>query len=256
VRLVTLRSCLYRGQLVHTRHGRAAAGFRHPVYMWLVDLDELPQLDRRLRWFGYDRPALTSIRSADHLGDPARPLRANLLAYLDRHGIGLDGGRVELLANARLLGYVFNPLTLYWCHRRDGALACVLAEVHNTYGERHCYLLSPDDRHHCQAGKQFYVSPFLTVDGHYRMTVPPPGPRLSVHMQLVQGGEGVFQASLTGRRVELTSAALGRMLVRHPLMPERVSALIRWHGLGLWLRGAGRVRRPQHIPQEGVGHPR
>jgi DUF1365 family protein len=250
------RSCLYRGQLMHARRGRAATIFRHRVYMWLVDLDELPELDRRLRWFGYDRPGLTTIRSTDHLGEPGRPLRENLLGYLERNGIDLEGGRVQLLTNARVLGRVFNPLSVFYCHGPGGELRCVVAEVHNTYGQRHCYLLQPDDAHHCEAGKQFYVSPFLTVDGHYRMTVPPPGERLNVQMQLVQDGHSVFQASLTGRRVELSNTALARMLARHPLMPERVSALIRWHGLGLWLRGAGRVRRPPHAPQEGVGHPR
>jgi uncharacterized protein len=251
-----MRSCLYRGQLVHVRRGDTETVFRHRVYMWMIDVDELPALDRGLRGFGYDRPSVTTIRSADHLGDPSRPLRENVLAYLDGHGIDLDGGRVTLLTNARVLGRVFNPLSVFYCHGPDGALRCVVAEVHNTYGERHCYLLRPDQRHRCQAGKEFYVSPFLTVDGHYRMTVPPPGERLSVQMSLVQDGSTVFQAALTGRRVELSSAAVARMLVRHPLMPERVSALIRWHGLRLWTRGAVRVTRPRHTPQEGVGHPR
>ncbi len=109
--------------------------------MWLVDLDELAELDRRLWAFGHDRRALTTIRARDHLGDPSRSIKANLLAYLAEHGVDLEGGRVSLLTNARVLGYVFNPLSVYYCHAAGGELRCVVAEVHNTYGERHCYLL-------------------------------------------------------------------------------------------------------------------
>ena len=141
-----------------------------------------------------------------------------MLAYLGAHGVDLEGGRVSLLTNARVLGYVFNPLSVYYCHRPDGELRCVVAEVHNTYGERHCYLLEPGERGRADAGKEFYVSPFLTVDGRYRMSVPAPGERLSVQMALHQEERRVFSASLTGRRLPLTNATVARMLVRHPLM--------------------------------------
>jgi len=249
------RSCLYLGRVMHDRRGAVANRFRYGVYMWLVDLDELPRLDLTLPLFGDDRAAPTSIRSRDHLGDPSRTIKENLLAYLHGNGIELPGGRVFLLTNARVLGYVFNPLSVFYCHDQEGTLRCVVAEVHNTYGERHCYLLEPGDRGRTTTGKDFYVSPFLTVDGHYRMAVPAPGARLSVQMQLVQGGHTVFQASLTGRRLELTPAALRRMLLRHPLMTARVTALIHLQGMKLRLRGLQPVPRPRHAPQEGVGHP-
>jgi uncharacterized protein len=253
---VVTHSCLYLGQVVHDRRGAVANRFRYRVYMWLVDLDELPQLDRELPLFGYDRAAPTSIRSRDHLGDPGSTIKQNLLAYLRRHGIELGGGRVLLLTNARVLGYVFNPLSVFYCHDEDGNLRCVVAEVHNTFGERHCYLLEPGERGRATAGKDFYVSPFLTIDGDYRLAVPAPGERLSVQMQLVQGDEPVFGASLTGQRLELTPAALRQMLLRHPLMTARVTALIHLQGMKLRLRGLRRVPRPRHLPQDGVGHPR
>ena len=250
------RSCLYEGQLVHVRRGDPPRTFRHRVHMWLVDLDELPTLDRRLAGFGYDRRALTSIRSADHLGDPRRGLKANILAYLARNGVDLEGGRVELLTNARVLGHVFNPLSVFYCHGPAGELRCAVAEVHNTYGERHAYLLQPDGRHACATDKDFYVSPFLTLDGRYRIWVPPPADRLSVQMRLEQAGGVAFQASLTGRRLPLTSRSLWALMARRPLMPAQVSALIRLHGLRLWAGGAARAERPAHAPQPGVGHPR
>ena len=200
---------MYEGHVVHERRTQLRNLFRYSVYMWLVDLDELDQLDRRLWAFGHNRRALTTIRTRDHLGDPRRSIKANVLAYLDAHGVDLEGGRVSLLTNARVLGYVFNPLSVFYCHRPDGELRCVVAEVHNTYGERHCYLLEPGERGRAEAGKEFYVSPFLTVDGRYQMSVPTPGERLSVQMALHQDERRVFSASLTGRRLPLTNRYRG-----------------------------------------------
>jgi len=239
-------SAIYRGQVTHIRHRPRRHRFRYGVYMWLVDLDDPPRLPPLLRPLG-------SIRSRDHLGDPDRTIRENVDAFLRLHGIDLGGGRVQMLANARVLGYVFNPLTVFWCHDAGGDLRCVVAEVHNTYGQRHCYLLEPGERGRASAGKEFYVSPFLTVDGSYEMTVAPPGERLSVQMALRQGGERVFAASLTGRRRPVTNGSVARMLVRHPLMTARVTSLIHLQGVKLYLRGVARVPRPHHPRQEHVG---
>jgi DUF1365 family protein len=112
-----------------------------------------------------------------------------------------------MLANARLLGYVFNPITVYWCHRPDGELECVVAEVHNTYGERHCYLLRTDHAGRAETDKDFYVSPFLTVDGRYRMVLPEPDERLAVTVSLQQDDTTAFTATLCGHRQAATPAA-------------------------------------------------
>ena len=239
-------AALYEGQVMHTRPSGARYLFRHGVYMWLVDLDRLPRMPAWLRPFA-------GIRSRDHLGDPARSIRANLDSFLALHGIDLEGGRALMLTNARVLGYVFNPLTVFWCHGPDGGLRCVVAEVHNTSGERHCYILHPGERGRCETDKAFYVSPFLTVDGRYRMAMAEPGERLSIQMELHQDGGRVFQASLTGRRVPLSPRALSRMAARYPLMTLRVTALIHLHGVRMHLRGVPHVRRPARPHQEGVG---
>jgi DUF1365 family protein len=248
-----VRSCLYEGEVVHDRKTPVRHLFRYGVYMWLVDLDELAGLDRRLWAFGDDRRAVTTIRRRDHLGDPQRPIRENLDAYLRLKGVDLEGGRVSLLTNARVLGYVFNPLSVFYCHGPDGGLRCVVAEVHNTHGERHCYLLRPGERGRAETDKEFYVSPFLTVDGRYRMAFAPPGDRLAVQMALDQDGERVFSASLTGRRLPLTNRSLGRMLVRYPLMTAKVTTLIHLQGLRLHRRGLPHVPHRRRAPQEGVG---
>ena len=248
-----MRSCLYQGQMMHHRTAAKENLFRYRVYMWMVDLDELDALSGALPSFGHNRHGLTTIRSCDHLGDPALPIKTNLLRYLAGEGVDLEGGRVMLLTNARVLGYVFNPLSVYYCYGPDDELRCIVAEVHNTYGERHCYLLSPDEHGRCEADKEFYVSPFFTVDGRYRMNFQPPGERLSVTMELVQGGTSVFRATLVGRRKPLTEQTLRRVLLTQPLMTARVTALIHLHGVALRVRGLRRVRRPVHEVQEGVG---
>ncbi|GAA3440345.1 hypothetical protein GCM10018954_099680 [Kutzneria kofuensis] len=126
-------AALYDVEVAHSRRERIDYAFKHRVFLWLVDLDELPALPRWLRPFA-------RFQSRDHLGVPTRTIRQNLDAYLADHGIRCS--RILMLANARSLGHVFNPLTVFWCYN-DAALACVVAEVHNTYGERHCYLLFP-----------------------------------------------------------------------------------------------------------------
>lgn len=240
-----MRAQLYEAAVRHVRTQRLRRAFAHRVYLWLVDLDAPPALPRWLRPFA-------GFAARDHLGDPAGSIRQNLDAYLATQGVDLRGGRVLMLANARVLGYVFNPLTVYWCHHPDGELACVLAEVHNTYRERHCYLLGPDAADRTETAKRFYVSPFLTVAGSYRMALPVPDERLRIAITLRQHGRTALAATLVGRRRPATPATLLRMLARHPLVPQRTAALIRRHGVALWLRRLPVIPRPPHAPQEGV----
>jgi DUF1365 family protein len=210
--------------------------FRYATYLWLVDLDDLP------------RPRLlAAFRARDHLGDPHRGLRENLDRFLAARGVGRPHS-VTMLAHARVLGHVFNPLTVYWCRRADGALACVVAEVHNTYGQRHAYLLRPDDRGRAEAQKELYVSPFYPVDGRYRMSLPEPGDRLALSVMLSRPDGAVFAASVRGRPCPSLLGAV----VRHPWSTVAVSARIRYQGVRLYLRGLRVVPRPAHRPQEGV----
>jgi DUF1365 family protein len=236
---------LYDVEVRHVRHTALRRDFRHRVYLWLVDLDALPRLPRWLRPFA-------RFAACDHLGDPRHTIRGNVDRYLATHRIDLRGGRVLMLANARVLGHVFNPLTVYWCHRPDGTLACVVAEVHNTYGERHCYLLRTDAAGRARTAKEFYVSPFLGVDGEYRMHLPVPEERLALTISLRQGGSTALVASIAGVRRPATARSLAGMVARRPLVTLRTSALIRRHGIALWLRRLPVVPRPRHAPQEGV----
>jgi DUF1365 family protein len=230
---------VYDARLVHVRRERLTRRFVHRMRPWLVDLDHLPA-----------HAPFASFQARDHLGRPDRTIRQNLDDWLARQGV-TAAGHVTMLAMPRTLGYVFNPLSVYWCHDPDGELVCVVAEVHNTYGERHCYLLRPDDTGRASTAKALYVSPFFDVAGEYRMRLPPPDGRLSLSIVLHRDGSPVFTATLTGRRRGRVTPASA---VRHALggQPQRVRALIQRHGVALWLRRLPVVARPAHLPQEGV----
>jgi DUF1365 family protein len=228
-------AALYECELRHVRTSPVRHGFTYRTYMWLVDLDDLPRLPPPLRFLG-------RFEARDHLGDPAATLRANLDRFLADHGIDLRGGRVLMLGHARVLGHVFNPLTLFWCRHRDGGAACVVAEVHNTYGGRHRYLLVQGDDG--RVAKSFYVSPFFPVDGEYRMRLPEPAERLDITVTLHRDGTRPFVARLRGDRRPLTGASLIRLALRHPWVTVAVSARIRLQGGYLFLRGLPLQPRP------------
>jgi DUF1365 family protein len=179
-------------------------------------------------------------------------VRAGLDAFLAAHGVDLAGGPVVMLSHARVFGYVFNPLTLYWCHDHDGTARCVVAEVHNTYGERHSYLLFPDGTGTAHADKKFYVSPFFPVDGRYRMRLPLPGERLDLTVHLERAGGRPFTATVRGSRHDVTPLVLLRLVVRHPFSTLAVSAAIRLHGIRLYLRRLPVQPRPHHRTPENA----
>jgi hypothetical protein len=240
---------LYECRITHARTVPLRNVFTYRSYLWLADLDDLP------------RPGpLSTFSAKDHLGDPQRSIRENLDRFLAARDVDLGGGRVLMLAHARVFGYVFNPLTVYWCHRADGTLACVVAEVHNTYRERHAYLLHTDERGRAAVPKQFYVSPFYPVDGQYRMSLPEPADRLALSIVLSRPGpqqdqqdqQEKFSAGVQGRAVPATARALAAAALRHPWSTAVVSAQIRWQGSKLYLRGLRPAPRPVHPPQEGV----
>ncbi len=238
---------LYTTTIEHERRTPLRHAFHYRHTMWLVDLDAVPELPRALR-------PLATFEARDHFGDPDATLRANVDAYLAEHGIDLHGGHVLMLANPRSFGYVFNPLSIYWCYdpaqsrfgHGAGRPRCVIAEVHNTYGGRHCYLLAPDAGGHADVAKEFFVSPFFAVDGRYEMRFSEPGEDLEVSIVLRRGEnmEPVFRAKLAGHRTVARVRSVSRAAARHACGSWKVIALIRWQGIRLWLRRVPLVPRP------------
>ena len=237
-------SRLYATTIRHARTAPLKHGFALRSYSWFVDLDELP----RLGWLA----ALARFEARDHLGSPDATLRENLDAFLATHDVDLHGGRITMLANARVLGYVFNPISVFWCHRPDGDLECVVVEVHNTYGERHAYLVRTDDQHRARTEKRLYVSPFNDVTGSYDLLLPEPGPKARVSVTLRRPGQQPFTATLVGHARPATLGAVLRAAVTRPLEPLAVQARIKSHGIRLWLRRLPVQPRPTHPPQEAV----
>ena len=231
---------LYECEIRHARTAPLRNVFRYRGYLWLVDVDHLPRI-----------PLLAVFRGRDHLGDPRRGIRENLDRFLAANGIARPRV-ITMLTQARVLGHVFNPLTVYWCHQP----ACVVAEVYNTYGQRYAYLLHPDTRGRALAPKRFYVSPFYPVDGDYRMSLPEPGAnpgdRLALSVRLDRPDGHWLAASVRGRAVPVTARARLKTAARYPWSTAAVSARIRWQGMRLYLRGLPVIPRPAHETQEGV----
>ncbi|MGH3458316.1 DUF1365 domain-containing protein [Aeromicrobium sp.] len=236
---------LVTGRVSHARRTPLTHRFRYRVYQWLVDLDQLPRLPRWLRPF-------STFSAGDHIGDPALNLRTNIERFCASEGVDVTDHRLLMLANARVLGYTFDPLSVFWAIAPNGSLSCIVAEVHNTYGERHAYLLRTDDDGRDQVDKAFYVSPFFTVDGRYDLQFRLTPDVVSSTVVLKQEGEAVFSATFRGEPKPATPARLARLLVTMPFMTHRTSLLIRIHGVWLWLRRLPVVPRPAHRTQEEV----
>lgn len=235
-----MRSAIYSGTVQHERMRPKRHKLVYRVFSLLIDLDELGALKL---------PPFMGFRESDH-ADGKTPLRQWATALLHDAGIAFDGGRIELLCYPRLFGFVFNPLSVYFCYRRDGALAGILYEVHNTHGERHTYVMPATGdgrvvRH--AAAKEFFVSPFMPMECVYRWRITPPGPRVGISI-LEDDADGLLlTASFIGRREEMTRSALWSLLWRYPLMTVKVVAGIHWEAVKLLAKG---VKVLQHKPAD------
>lgn len=247
-------SCLYLGRVMHRRLRPCRHRFAYRVFSLLIDIDELPDLNRRLRLLRHNRAGLLGIYDRDHGPRDGTPLRPWIDGVLSAAGIDLAGGKVRLLCFPRLFGYVFNPLSVWFCHRRDGRLAAVLYEVSNTFGEHHHYLVrqdppaAPDAVIQQQSAKAFYVSPFCATDGDYGFRLRAPGARLSLAIRYGDRAGDILVAVHTGERRDLTDRALAGALIAHPLMTIKVIAAIHWQALQLWMKGVPLVPRPGIAP--------
>ncbi|GAB7006313.1 hypothetical protein JCM18899A_37860 [Nocardioides sp. AN3] len=225
---------VYDTRVSHVRRTPWRRTFTHRSTLWVVDLDAPP---RASWWRG-------SVEGRDHLGDPTLPVRENLARFLALNEIELGDAEVLLAAHPRAFGFCFNPISVFWCTRRDGTPLATVVEVHNTYGDRHAYVVHPDRDGRAEVTKQLYVSPFHGTDGRYTLVVPPPSDRLDIAVELLTDDGAVFSASLHGRLVDVGTVRVA--------LSGLVDALrIRAHGIALWARRLPIRPRPPHH-QEGV----
>lgn len=244
-------SAVYEGTVRHRRFTPIEHGFTYRHAMFLLDLDELPELFDEHPLYSARRPAPARIRRQDHMGDPDRPLAECVRDLVHERTGDRPAGPVRLLTTLRTLGHDFNPVSFYYCY--DGAapgVHAVVAQVTNTpWGESHAYVLRRKGTETVMRDtmqKAFHVSPFIGMDGRYEWRVTEPDSRLLVHIdERGEDGQQVFDATLSLERHEITRARLNRIMARFPAMSLRVATLIYWNALRLKLKGAPYFPHPE-----------
>jgi DUF1365 family protein len=251
-----MKSAIYAGKVFHARFRPRAHRLRYSVFQCLFDLDELDAMSAKLRLFSRNRFNLLSFYDKDFGDRSGAPLRAQVEALMRQAGQEPDGGPIRLLTMPRMLGHVFNPISVWFCHRRDGSLATLIYEVTNTFKERHSYVI-PVSADQTWAGeirqacdKCFYVSPFMDLDMRYDFTVEPPMAGTKVVVAGADAQGPLIVASFVGARRELSDGALLKAFLQHPLLTLKVVAGIHVEALWLFLKRIG-VRR--HVATKGDG---
>lgn len=235
-----MTSLIYQGEVSHARLQPVQHSFRYPVYFYAFDLDDLPELARENPLFGYNQLRPVAIHDKDYLLVGEQPIREKLQQLLSEEGFKDVLGRVMLVTAARYFNYVFNPISFFYCYRQSGELLCVLAQVNNTFGEMHLYLLAEpgadriDGRLVYNSDKQFHVSPFFSRDGRYQFQITEPEQQLDNRIHLHQAEQLTFIARIQGRAEPLTSGALLRTIVRHPFSAALTMPRILWQAAKLY----------------------
>lgn len=249
-----MNSALYSGQVMHHRLRPREHTLRYRVFWMLLDLDELDQMSRSLRFFSRNRFNLMGFHDADHGDGSETPLRVQATRLLERRGVDIGSGAIRLLTMPRVLGYVFNPISLYYCHRPDGALAAMIYEVTSTFRERRAYVLpvAPEDgrvgRIDQATGKGLYVSPFMDMDMRYAFKGAVPDDRLNLAIDGLDSQGLLIATAMRGRRRALSDRALLAAMAAMPLLTIKVVAAIHWEALKLWLKGVPLTRKPPAEP--------
>lgn len=241
-----VESSLYIGSVMHRRLRPRRHHFRYRAFWLLLNLDELEALSKRMTWFSYNRPNLFSFYDSDHGDGTNTPLRAQIDRQLAESGLDVSGGRVMLLCMPRTLGYCFNPLSVFFCYRKDGDLAAIVYQVHNTFAERHSYVIAVKGAKsavHQNCRKRFYVSPFLDMDLRYDFRIAGPDSRVTVAISATGPDGPVLNAVMAGVRNPLTDHSLFRVFWRIPAVTLKVMAGIHWEALKLWIK---RIRLRRH----------
>ena len=242
-------ACVYSAEVMHRRLFKAAYRFRYRVFSLLLDIDALDRIAARSAVFSRNRFNLLSFYDRDHLPEGATDLRAWAERALLRGGVDGRGLRIRLLCFPRILGRVFNPLSLWYCESADGRPVAVIAEVRNTFGERHCYLLQPDHAGtdwplRATHAKDFHVSPFIGMQTRYAFRLSQPNQRLRVVIREYQDNRLMLVATQTGERRPFATTQLFYQVLRVPLQTLKVMAAIHWQALKIWLQGERFHRRP------------
>jgi DUF1365 family protein len=233
---------LYHGLVRHIRHQPVRHRFAYRVFSCLLDLDELLVIDRRLRLFSYNRFGLFSFFDRDHGKRDGSALRPWIETLMVQKGIKETIGAIRILCFPRILGFVFNPLSIFWIHDQSGSLIAIVYEVKNTFGDQHCYVHAVSPQANApithSRDKVFFVSPFIDMKAQYRFRVRPPGDDLSILIRELDGQhQELLTATLVGTREGMTDKSLAAAFFRYPLMTVKVVLAIHWEAFRLWRKG-------------------
>ena len=246
-----MKSCIYKGQVSHQRYAPRLHGFTYSLFMMYIDLDELPNLFNRFLFWSLNKPNIASFYREDHHGTHDNLAESIRSLVLDKTGDKIQGP-IQLLTHMRYFGYIFNPLSLYFCYDKTGDnVTHVVAEVNNTpWKQQHCYVLKNDNKNNkslsARHAKNFHVSPFMHMNMDYIWNIQCPDNNINIHIENWCKDEKLFDASMHLTRTKLNSANLRKMLIGFPLMTLKITILIHYEAIKLWFKGIQYVPHPKN----------
>ena len=243
-------SSIYNGKVIHKRFKPKEHFFKYSVFSLLIDLSELNQLDKEIKFFSFNKFNLISFYEKDHGSRNGSSLVAWVKKNLEANNIHFKDIKIKLLCYPRIFGYVFNPLSVFFIYNSNEKLISILYEVKNTFGEQHTYIFKVDDdlklfQHNCS--KKFHVSPFIEMDCNYFFRILKPEDKMSVIIDQYQANEKILYASQDGKRVDFNSKELLKSYLKHPLMTFKIISAIHFEAFKLWTKGIKFIKRKLKI---------
>lgn len=247
-----MNSSLYHVAIMHARLKPRKHKFTHRIFMFYLDLDEIDQLNQKMRLLSHNRFNLYNFCDCDHMQIGAKTIKENILLYLKKKGVEQTPARIMLLTNVRTLGYIFNPVCFYFCFNEKNEPICVVPEIGNTFGELKVFFIGPDHlkdgQFRSQQKKHYYVSPFVDLDVDMDFQIRIPNHNLEICIDSIKDGERLIVTSMLGAHKELSDANLLKQTIRHPMVTLKVIFLIHFHAVILWLKKVS-YHRKQDNPQ-------
>ena len=240
-----MTSSIYNGTVIHKRFKPKVHFFKYQVFSLLIDLSELDILDKKISFFSYNSFNLISFFDKDHGERNGTSLIEWVKKNLKENKINNENIKIKLLCYPRILGYVFNPLSVFYVYDDNENLVSILYEVKNTFGEQHTYIFKVENnnllQHNCE--KKFHVSPFIEMNCNYFFRILKPAEKISVIIDQYQSNEKILYASQDGKRSDFTSSELIKSYLKHPLMTFKIISAIHFEAFKLWAKGIKFIKK-------------